>query len=90
MSEFGLACDCTIAASAAVVLLTARRPVWPTARFADVTTCVIHGVSPSYLEPFFVMLKKINVPLGPDVATSVVPSLFKSPTSKCEPTPERL
>jgi hypothetical protein len=45
-----------------------------------------------YRDPFtgFVSLKNTNVPLGPEVTMSIVPSLFRSPTSKCEPTPERL
>jgi hypothetical protein len=40
--------------------------------------------------PCFVRLKKMNVPLAPDVTMSTVPSLFRSPMPMCEPTPARL
>ena len=33
----------------------------------------------SYFAPFFVWLKKMNVPLAPDVTMSSVPSLLRSP-----------
>ena len=53
-----------------------------------------HGYFPVFALLFwaagFIWFQKINVPLASPITTSGVPSLLRSVTTNCEPTPERL